>query len=188
MITLKEWMEVVNYRITEGSDYGWSCYGNDAYCLDSWDGNQEGHSLSITFDQRTQVVYEVQIHDFLHNRAYRMINPDYLEAHQAEAKSRDAWMKEAWEGVDYIDLDVDDDWIQKALAVVAGEDYDTRVSVPVEFSDEELLTYMKLAHERDITFNQLITEALTEAIKGYELDPEGSKQRAQEWLNREDWA
>jgi hypothetical protein len=183
MITLKEWMEVVNYRITEGSNYMWSCYGTDAYCLDSWNGDQEGHSLSVTFDQKTQTVYEVQIHDFLHNRAYRMINPDYTAAHQAEAKSRDAWMQEAWEGVDYIDLDVDDDWFQKALAVVAGEDYDTRVSVPVEFSDEELLTYMKLAHERDITFNQLITEALTEAIKGYEIDPEGSKQRAQDWLN-----
>jgi hypothetical protein len=183
MITLKEWMEVVNYRITEGSNYSWSCYGTDAYCLDSWNGDQDGHSLSVTFDQRTQEVYEVQIHDYLHNRAYRMINPDYLAAHQAEAKNRAVWMQEAWEGVDYIDLDVDDDWIQKALAVVAGEDYDTRVSVPVEFSDEELLTYMKMAHERDITFNQLITEALTEAIKDYQIDPKGSKQRAQDWLN-----
>jgi hypothetical protein len=35
----------------------------------------------------------------------------------------------------------------------------------MEFSDQELLTYMKLAHERDITFNQLIEEALREAIK-----------------------
>ena len=184
MITLKEWMEVVNYRITEGSNYGWVCYGTDAYCLDSWNGDQDGHSLSVTFDQRTQEVYEVQIHDYLHNRAYRMINPDYLTAHQAEATSRDAWMQEAWEGVDYIDLDVDDDWIQKALAVVAGEDYDTRVSVAVDFSDEELLKYMKLAHERDITFNEFITEALTEAIKNYELDPEGAKERAQVWIEQ----
>lgn len=168
MITLKEWMEVVGYRITEGSGYGWQCYGPDAYCLDSWNGDQDGHSLTIVFDQRTQAVYEVQIHDYLHGRAYRMINPDYLEAHREEAKSRDAWMQEAWEGVDYVDLDVDDDWIQKALAVVAGEDYDTRVSVPVDFSDEELLTYMKLAHEQDITFNQLVEQALREAIANYQ--------------------
>jgi hypothetical protein len=188
MITLKEWMEVVNYRITEGSNYMWSCYGTDAYSLDSWNGEQEGHSLTVTFDQRTQEVYEVQIHDYRHNRAYRMINPDYVEAHNTEAESRATWMKEAWEGVDYIDLDVDDDWFQKALAVVAGEDYDTRVSVAVDFSDQDLLTYMKLAHERDITFNELITEALTEAIKNYEVDPEGAKQQAQDWLLREDWA
>ena len=41
MITLKEWMELVDYRITEGSDYCWSCYGPDAYSLDSWNGDQD---------------------------------------------------------------------------------------------------------------------------------------------------
>jgi hypothetical protein len=34
----------------------------------------------------------------------------------------------------------------------------------MEFSDEELLTYMKLAHEQDITFNQLVERALREAL------------------------
>jgi len=186
MITLKEWMEVVNYRITEGSEFGWKCYGSDVYMLDSWNGEQDGHSFTVIFDTKTQVVYEVQAHDYVHNRAYRMINPDFQKKVKKEARKRDTNRDEAWDDVNYIDLEVDDDFIQKCLSIREGEDYDTRVSVPVEFSDEELLTYMKLAHERDITFNQLITEALTEAIKCYELDPEGAKQRAQEWLNRED--
>jgi hypothetical protein len=94
-----------------------------------------------------------------------MINPDYQAAHSAEAASRTIYnINEAWDSVDYVDLEVDDDWIQKALAVAAGEDYDTRISVPVEFSDEELLKYMKLAHERDMTFNQLVETALREAM------------------------
>jgi hypothetical protein len=168
MITVKEWMEVVGYRITEGNSYGWQCFGSDAYCLDSWDGDQDGHSLSITFDQKTQTVYEVQIHDYRNQRAYRMINPDYTSAHSAEAASRTIYnINEAWESVDYVDLEVDDDWIQKALAVVAGEAYDTRISVPIDFSDEELLKYMKLAHERDVTFNQLVETALREAIESH---------------------
>ena len=169
MITLKEWMEVVNYRITEGSNYGWACYGTDAYCLDSWNGDQDGHSLSVTFDQRTQEVYEVQIHDYLHNRAYRMINEDFRKKNKKEAKRRGVNKDEAWEDVDYIDLDVDDDFIQKCLAIAAGEDYDTRVSVPIDISDEDLLQYMKLAHERDVTFNQLVEEALRHAIAEVEL-------------------
>jgi hypothetical protein len=65
-------------------------------------------------------------------------------------------------------LDVADDFIQKALAIRAGENYDTRVQVPVDFSDEELLQYMKLAHERDMTFNELVEEALRHAISEYE--------------------
>ena len=165
MITMKEWMELVGYRITEGSDYMWQCYGSNAYALDSWNGEQDGHSFTVIFDTRNQTVYEVQAHDYVHNRAYRMINEDFQKKNRKEAKKRDIDKDNAWDDVDYVDLDVDDDFIQKCLAIRAGEDYDTRVSVPMEFSDEELLTYMKLAHERDITFNQLVEQALREAIE-----------------------
>ena len=65
MITLKEWMEIVDYRITEGSDYYNSRYGDKIYSLDSWNGEQEGYSFTIIFDTLTQKVYEVQAHDCL---------------------------------------------------------------------------------------------------------------------------
>ena len=164
MINLKEWMEIVNYRITEGSAYGWQCYGHDAYMLDSWNGEHDGHSFTIIFDTKTQVVYEAQAHDYVHNRAYRMINEDYRKKNKKEARRRDVNKDEAWDDVRYVDLDVDDDFIQKCLAIRAGEDYDTRVLVPIDFTDQELLAYMKLAHERDITFNQFVEEALRLAI------------------------
>ena len=165
MITMKEWMELVGYRITEGSDYMWQCYGSNAQALDSWNGEQDGHSFTVIFDTRDQTVYEVQAHDYVHNRAYRMINEDFQKKNRKEAKKRDIDKDNAWDDVNYVDIEVDDDFIQKCLAIRAGEDYDTRVSVPMEFSDEELLTYMKLAHERDITFNQLVEQALREAIE-----------------------
>jgi hypothetical protein len=184
MITLKEWMEVVGYRITEGSDLQWRCFGNNAYCLDSWNGDQDGHSFTIIFDNKTQEVYEVQAHDYAHQRAYRLINPVYSEQYHTEAKNRSVLENQAWDDVEYIDLEVDDDWIQKAQAIEAGEDYDTRISVPVDFTDEELLKYMKLAHERDMTFNQLVEEALRTAIEEHKRDPEGMKQRATDWINR----
>jgi len=165
MITVKEWMELVDYRITEGSAYGWQCYGADAYMLDSWNGEQDGHSFTIIFDTKTQAVYEAQAHDYVHNRAYRMINEDFRKKNKKEARRRAVNRDEAWDDVDYVDLDVDDDFIQKALAIRAGEDYDTRVLMPIDFSDEELLTYMKMAHERDMTFNAFVEQALREAIK-----------------------
>ena len=164
MITLKEWMEIVDYRITEGSDYCWHCYGNDVHMIDSWNGEQDGHSFTVIFDTKTQVVYEVQAHDYVHNRAYRMINPDFQKKNRKEAKKRDIDKNNAWDDVNYVDIEVDDDFFQKCLAIKAGEDYDTRVSVPMDFSDEELLQYMKLAHEQDITFNQLVERALREAL------------------------
>ena len=162
---MKEWMELVDYRITEGSDYTWQCYGSNAYTLDSWNGEQDGHSFTIIFDTKTQVVYEVLAHDYVHNRAYRMINEDFRKKNKKEAKRRDVNKDQAWEDVEYVDLDIDDDYIQKCLAIREGEDYDTRVSVPVDFSDAELLKYMKLAHDLDMTFNALVEEALRHAIE-----------------------
>jgi len=170
MITMKEWMELVDYKITEGSDYGWQCYGPNAYCLDSWNGvhGVGGYSFSIVFSTKSQKVYEVSMCDYTNDRAYRMINPKFQKKHAKEALARDVNLNEAWDSVDYVDLDVLDDFIQKALAIRAGEDYDTRVQVEVDFSDEDLLQYMKLAHERDMTFNELVEEALRHAISEYE--------------------
>jgi hypothetical protein len=164
---MKEWMELVDYKITEGGEYGWQCYGPNSYSLDSWNGvhGKGGHSFSIVFSTKTQKVYEVSMCDYTNDRAYRMINPKNVEKHRKESESKSVLANQAWDDVDYVDLDVVDDFIQKAFAIRAGEDYDTRVSVPVDFTDEELLTYMKMAHERDITFNQLVEEALREAIK-----------------------
>ena len=185
MITMKEWMELVDYKITEGSDYMWSCYGPNAYTLDSWNGEQDGYSFSIVFSTKSQKVYEVSMCDYTNNRAYRMINPKNVEKHRKEAENRSVLENQAWDDVNYIDLDVDDDFFQKALAIQAGEKYDTRVQIPVDFSDEELLQYMKLAHDRDMTFNEFVEEALRHAIDEVNAG-RLTKEDAQKWLEEQD--
>ena len=187
MITIKEWMELGDYKITEGSDYGWQCYGPNAYCLNSWNGvhGKGGYSFSIIFSTKTQKVYEVSVCDYTNDRAYRIINSDYVKKHAKEAKSRGVNLNEAWDYVEYIDLEVDDDFIQKCLAIKAGEKYDTRVQVEVRFTDEELLRYMKLAHERDMTFNELVEEALRYAITEVEAG-RLTKEDAQEFLKEKE--
>ena len=173
MITMKEWMELVDYRITEGDSYGWQCYGSNAYQLSAWNGvhGAGGWSANIVFSTKTQKVYEVSVCDYTNDRAYRMIAENKQEKHNKEAESRSELANQAWDDVNYIDLDVDDDFIQKFLAIVAGEDYDTRVLVPVDFSDDDLLHYMKIAHDMDITFNELVEKALEEAIAKHQHLP-----------------
>lgn len=164
MITLKEWMEIVDYKITEGSNYCWQCYGHNAYMLDSWSGEQDGHSFTIIFDTNDQTVYEVQAHDYLHQRAYRLINPDYEKKLRKEAKKRDVDKDQAWDDVTYTDLSVIDDFIQKCLAIKAGEDYNDDVMMQLSLPDEDLFSLMKLAHEQDITLNTLVNQILREEI------------------------
>ena len=158
MITLKEWMEVANYRITEGGDY--FAYGG-AYALTSWSGDQDGYSIEIIFSPRTQEVYEVQACDYKHNRAYRLVHGDYRDEKLVE---------EAWDDTNWIDLESDDDWIQKALSIVAGEDYDTRVTMPIDLPDDELLKICMAAHKLDLTLNAYIEQVLKEVIERHSLE------------------
>jgi hypothetical protein len=46
-------------------------------------------------------------------------------------------------------------------------------SIEVDFGDEELLQYMKLAHDRDITFNKFVETALRRAIEEADADLDG---------------
>ncbi len=168
MITLKEWMEVTGYRITEGSDYLWNCYGPNAYRMDSWNGEQDGFSASIVFDTRTQEVYEVSTYDYTRNRAYRLINPAYVEQHKQEALDQGVNFNEAWDNVDYTDLEVDEDMLEKINGIFSGKDYDTRVQVPLDLDDDLLFDLMKMAHERDITLNKMVEHVLELAIQQHQ--------------------
>jgi hypothetical protein len=168
MITLKDYMETVDYRITEGSEYGWSCFGPDAYCIDSWDGDQEGCNINVVFSTKDQTVYQVEAHDFAKNRSYRWINPNYVDAVKEEAKSRGHSFEEAYDEVNFTDLEVAEDMLDKARAIFLYEDYDTRVKVPIDLPDDVLFTMMKMAHEADMTFNQFAEKLLKEELDRFE--------------------
>lgn len=166
MITMRHFMEAVDYRITEGSDYGWNCYGHNAYQLDSWDGdNDDGYSIGIVFDRVTQLVYQMDAHDYKNSRAYRWIHPDYKKKNDQETRERMIDADEAWDDVRYVDLEVADDMLEKARAIASGRDYDTRVQIPLDIDDSTLLGLFMEAHRQDITLNELVCRALEQEIR-----------------------
>jgi hypothetical protein len=168
-MNLKNFMEVVKYRVTEGSSFGWNCYGDNSYCLDSWDGVHDGHSISVVFDRADQTVYEMTACDFHNDRAYRWINPDFVAAHLAEAESRgNIAINEAWDEVMFTDLDVEEDFLQKADAISMNRDYDTRVMITLDLEEYEIVSLMKLAHEKDLTLNELVAAILESAIDEFD--------------------
>lgn len=155
MLTLKEWMELVDYKVTEGSDYYTNIPG--LYSLSAWNGEHEGWSFFIGFDPKDdQRVYVVEVCDYANKRAYRLKDPDIVLDDQA------------WDECDFVDLEEDDDFFQKGLAIKAGENYDTRVNVPLTVPDDVLFKLMKRAHEQDITLNQLVEDVLWTAIRAEE--------------------
>ena len=162
MITLKQFLEAGNYRITEGSDFGWRCYGHDAYMLDVLIGGFDENSSTIVFDRKTQEVFEVTAYDYANERAYRLTNIDYVDARRQEATSRSVSNKEAWEGVDYIDLETEEDLLEKLTAIMSNKEYDTKISIPVDLEDDVLHNLMLLAHKADLTLNEYVEQILRE--------------------------
>ena len=165
MITLKEYLEAINFQITGGSEYQWRCFGDNARYLDSADNEGLGdYSISAIFDSVDQTVYSVDLWDYKNDREYRWINPMFVPAHMDACIQHNVDCYESSDGRNFIDLDLASDILEKISKIVAGETYDTRVQMQVDFSDEDLLQYMKLAHQMDITFNELVERALLNAM------------------------
>ena len=164
MITIKQWMEAVNYRITSGSDYLWQCYGPSAWSLDAEPAGTVDRSATIIFDTVTNAVYEVCVFDYIRNKAYRLVNPMYEQALQSEARERNVDKNVAWDDVNFVDLICDDDFIEKCSAIMSERSYDTRVQIPIDLPRDELHKLMLIAHERDITLNRLVESAIEHAL------------------------
>jgi len=171
MITLKDYLEAIEYRITGGSDYHWDCFGPNARYLDcdTHESGENTYSINACFDSIDQTVYALEFWDYVNDREYRWINPDFKSKYKKESVAKEIDFEESMDGRKWIDLDLAEDILEKMNAMVNGNEYDTRVKVPVDFSDEDLLQYMKLAHELDITFNELVERAIKEAIEQHEF-------------------
>lgn len=163
MTTLKAYLEAIDYKINEGSDYGWNCYGPNARYLDS--NRNDQYSISAIFDSVDQTVYSIEAWDYKNNRTYRWVNPDFDKKFRKESKKRGIDPDESFDGQKYIIVEVAEDILEKISAIVAGNDYDTRIQVPLDLDDEMLYNLMTLAHKRDITLNALVEEILLEEIE-----------------------
>lgn len=159
---LGEINEALDHRITGGSEYHWRCYGPDARYLDY----ESDHAhVSVLFDSKTQIVYEASISDKdEHVTPYRWLNPEYKDAYYAEAQDKNVDPHEAWDDTKWCDLEVEDDWLEKAHAIFNGESFDNRVQMPIDLDDDMMLKLCLEAHKRDITLNKMVEQILEMAI------------------------
>jgi len=171
MITLEQWMKAISFQVTEGSAYGWDCYGPNAWILSHWDGQPAGHETSITIDKVTGEVYEAEVCDYNNNVMYRMINPDFKDSYLGEVEQQNldrGYIDEPWEGAIYCDSELDD-FLNKLYAILHDEPFDTRSVITLDMDKNELFDLMSIAHEQDITTNQLVENILKEMLYN-ELD------------------
>jgi hypothetical protein len=158
--------EALDHKITSGSEYQWNCYGPDARYLDY---ESDYASVSVIYDTTNQVVYQAEVsvkgdawsED---SRPYRWLYPYTKDAFINESKDRKVDPDQAWDDVKWIDLETEEDFLEKAVAMFNGDEWDTRVQVPLDLDDNLLMHLAMEAHKRDITLNKMVEIVLQEAI------------------------
>ena len=162
MITIKDFMECVSYRITDGAEYQWSCYGPDARSMEYWNGDTGpgGRVVNMVYDTKTQVVYEMEAWDQSNDKAYRWTHPDYLEDVKAEAVRRGVDFEQSFDDHKFTDLDVEEDILEKATAIANEEEYDMRIMVTLTLGYDEEHMLMEMAHEADMSLNKFVEHIL----------------------------
>ena len=158
--------ELTGHNLTEVARFLWPCYGENAYNFSYWNEDHDGFSINTIVRLDGMIVEVVEVCDYAANRAYRWFNPNtgareaYIKAAPAHCEN----YRQAWDDVDFVELDVLDDFIAKAEAIRDGRDYDDRVTMPIDISDEDFVSIARMAHDRDITFNQMVEHILREQI------------------------
>lgn len=161
---LKQVNDVLDHKIVNSSEFLWNCFGSTARFLDY---ASKFADATVIFDSNTQEIYEATIASKnSKDQPYRWLNPNTKKDFLAECRTRNIDPKIAWDNITYIDLETEEDFFEKAKAIFNNLPYDKRIQIPLNLSTDEWFHLMKIAHERDITMNQLAKEILEEVIEG----------------------
>lgn len=156
MITLQQFMELVDYKISDGCPYKHTSY-SDLYCLFTADNEK---SFYVIFDSSTKKVYYAEVYDNKKDQSYLLVESGF----DIGVERDDSYESST--------LEVDDDFLEKAMAIKEGREYDHRIMTILTFTDEEWFKYAMMAHERDITLNKMIESLLTEGLEYIRANPD----------------
>ncbi len=168
MLYVSDLNDAFDHKISGGDNYCWTCWDNARFI----EYKSEYAYVNAVFNTVTQEIYQVEI-DVNTNtwepndvRPYRWLNPDYKQAYLDEAESRNVDPNQAWDDVKWYDLETAEDFLEKATAIFNGdESFDRRIQVPLDLPDSDILKIALMAHERDITLNQMVEEMLRRVIE-----------------------
>lgn len=121
IMTIKEYLETINYKITSAEDFCWNCYGENTLTFETWNGDIEGVSSSIIFDSQSQKVYEVFVIDYGTAQAFRWVHPEFVEKMIADATDRDVDHSIAADAIKFVDLTDEHVILEKIRTMVAYE-------------------------------------------------------------------
>lgn len=166
MLSLKDYLECVEYHIGETAKYLWNCYGENAYIVDNWtqENKLPSNTITVIYDFCTKLIYEINAWDEINKRQYRWIHPVYIAEFKKECESRRINWKNSIDNWDFIDLESEHDIMEKARAIVGESVYDTRILTRVNLSEDNTLILTNLAEQAGMSISDYISNVLEQTI------------------------
>lgn len=160
--------EKLNHRISGATDYCWNCYGANAQLMDY---ESEYADISVVFDPKTQRVFEASVcskNDNDDTKLYRWIDPFYRGAFKAECEARNINADLAWDSTVWVDLEIEEDWLEKATAIFNDQPFNKDIMMEMDFDDDLLIVLALGAHKKNVTLNEHINSLLLDYIQRYD--------------------
>ncbi len=165
-MNLNKLIQNFDSKIVDGSEHCWQCYGPNSRYLDF---ESDYAYVSVIFDAKNQTVYQASVSpkedgDDGLPRPYHWFNPEFRQSYMDECAQKNIEPHNAWDDIDYIELEVFEDFLEKSHAMFNNLPFDRRIVVPLDLEDDVILHLALEAHKRDITMNKMVEIVLQKAI------------------------
>lgn len=165
-MSLHDFFTLFDYKVTEGSDFCWNCFGPNSRFIELKYNDIGG---SVVFSKLDQEIFQAEVYDEAKNLAYRWMPTQAKIDYFAECEKRNVPKMEAWDGCEFVDVDSVSEFYGIVKSLIEGEDPDE--DFPEDDLDVELdlphnvIVFLALeAHKRNITLNEMINIVLREML------------------------
>ena len=164
-MTLHDFFNLFDYKVTEGSEFYWNCFGPNCRFIELKNNEIGG---SVVFSKLNQEIFQAEVYDEANNVAYRWMPSTAREKYFAECEDRNVPKMEAWDGCDFVDVETVNQFSDVVKSLIQGEppegDLEGDMDVELELPQHVIVFLSLEAHKRNITLNEMINIALREML------------------------
>lgn len=156
---LSEIVKAANYKIKEGCEFLWDCYGENSRTLD-FGGDDAESVVSCVFDSGKDIVFQVEIYS-KDGKVYRWVDPEYQETLKNEFQNRGLSYDYAYDDVMWFDLEHTNDVFIKTKQIIETGICDDKVTILLEIqSQEDYDKLQQLSIQKGINIKDVVAEFL----------------------------
>jgi hypothetical protein len=155
---LKKILKLFDYRISEGSEFLWDCFGPNARYLDFNGPDSMQNSVGVVYDTITTKVYQIDFCCESVDDVYTWVDPEYEVAHHRECTARNVERtNQCYSKQSFLTM---------ALDAYHGRvpDTDLALDIDLNLSAGDVHQLHLMSVEKGITFDELVNEALAQEI------------------------